>query len=236
MVDIEEHMLHFLENHDEQRIASPEFAGDALKAKPAMVVSALISRSPTMLYFGQEVGEPGAGNTGFGQASRTTIFDYWGVPEHQRWVNGGKYDGGGLSKSQRELREFYARLLSMSATSPAMGGTYQQLHSINRGGLVKSESSYDDKTFAFARWLDDSSSGYGQKLLVISNFSVAQSKKFTLNMPADLLQKWKLADGKYPLIDKLGATGSYQLKVAQGQGAVQLKLSPLQSVVLELAR
>ena len=29
--DIEHHMLHFLENHDEQRIASPEFAGDAFK-------------------------------------------------------------------------------------------------------------------------------------------------------------------------------------------------------------
>ena len=199
-----------------------------------MVVSALISRSPTMLYFGQEVGEPGAGNAGFGQASRTTIFDYWGVPEHQRWVNGGKYDGGRLSKSQRELREFYARLLSMSATSPAMSGAYQQLHSVNRGGPVKSGSSYDDKTFAFARWQDDSDSSRGQKLFVISNFSATQSNKFTLNIPADLLQKWKLADGKYSLVDKLGATGRYQLKVAQGRGAVQLELSPLQSVVLEL--
>jgi hypothetical protein len=55
MKDIE-HMLHFLDNHDEQT-PSPEFAGSAIKGKPMMVISATISTSPTMLYFGQEVGE-----------------------------------------------------------------------------------------------------------------------------------------------------------------------------------
>ena len=57
VLDIEEHMLHFLENHDEERIASANFAGDPARAKPAMVVSALIGRSPTRIYVGQEVGE-----------------------------------------------------------------------------------------------------------------------------------------------------------------------------------
>ncbi len=82
--DIEHHMLHFLENHDEQRIASPGFAGDALKGMPAMVVSATIGTSPTMLYFGQDVGEAGAEEPGFGAPSRTSIYDYIGVPHHQR--------------------------------------------------------------------------------------------------------------------------------------------------------
>ena len=91
--DIEHNMLHFLENHDEQRIASPDFAGSAEKGKPAMVVSAAISTSPTMIYFGQEVGEPGAENAGFGSPTRTSIFDYIGVPHHQRWMNEGKFDG-----------------------------------------------------------------------------------------------------------------------------------------------
>lgn len=76
MMDIEHHMLHFLDNHDEQRIASPEFVGNPNIAKPAMIVSALLSSSPTMIYFGQEVGEPGAEDAGFGQPSRTSIFDY----------------------------------------------------------------------------------------------------------------------------------------------------------------
>src|SRR5690606_39091723 len=86
MADIEHHMLHFLENHDEQRIASPEFAGNADKAKPAMVVSATLGTSPTMIYFGQEVGESAAEHAGFGSPGRTSIFDYIGVPAHQRWM------------------------------------------------------------------------------------------------------------------------------------------------------
>ena len=98
MADIEHHMLHFLENHDEQRISSPEFAGNAQLGKPAMVVSATISTSPTMIYFGQEVGEPGAEDAGFGKPSRTSIFDYIGVPHHQRWVNDKKFDVGQLSE------------------------------------------------------------------------------------------------------------------------------------------
>ncbi|HMI08699.1 MAG TPA: alpha-amylase family protein, partial [Flavobacterium sp.] len=92
--DIESHMLHFLDNHDEQRLASPEFAGTPEKGKPLMVVSATIGTSPTMVYFGQEVGEAGNENAGFGTHSRTSIFDYIGVPNHQRWMNGGKFDGG----------------------------------------------------------------------------------------------------------------------------------------------
>ena len=79
VADIEQHMLHFLENHDEQRIASPDFAGDAAWGKPAMVVSNLISRSPTLLYFGQDVGEDGSENAGFGSPTRTSIFDYIGA-------------------------------------------------------------------------------------------------------------------------------------------------------------
>jgi len=93
LADIEAHILHFLENHDEQRIASPEFAGDMQWGKPALVMSALISRSPTMLYFAQDVGEDGSEDAGFGKPSRTSIFDYIGVPANQRWMNNGKFDG-----------------------------------------------------------------------------------------------------------------------------------------------
>jgi glycosidase len=78
---INNYMLRFLENHDEQRIASEGFAGDGHKAIPAMVVSATLNSGPVMVYFGQEVGEPGKGAEGFGgEDGRTTIFDYWGYP------------------------------------------------------------------------------------------------------------------------------------------------------------
>jgi len=126
-------MLHFLENHDEQRIASPSFAGDYWKAVPAMVISATIDTAPIMIYFGQEVGEPGAGTEGFsGEDGRTTHFDYWGVPQHQKWVNGGKYDGGALSDDQKALRQFYSDILNFASTNKAIvEGSYFDLTLFN---------------------------------------------------------------------------------------------------------
>lgn len=130
---INDKMLHFLENHDEQRIASPSFAGDFWKAVPAMVISATLDKAPIMIYFGQEVGEPGAGNEGFStEDGRTTIFDYWGVPQHQKWVNGGKYDGGALSDEQKALRQFYADILTFASNNKAIaGGDYYDLTEFN---------------------------------------------------------------------------------------------------------
>lgn len=110
MMDIEHHMMHFLDNHDEQRIASPEFVGNPNIAKPAMLVSALLSSSPTMIYFGQEVGEPGVENAGFGQPSRTSIFDYIGVPQHQKWMNHGAFDGGLLDENENNYVTSIRRL------------------------------------------------------------------------------------------------------------------------------
>lgn len=220
MADIEHHMLHFLENHDEQRIAAPEFAGDANKAKPAMVVSALISSSPTMLYFGQDVGEAGALDSGFGDPSRTTIFDYAGVPAHQNWLNDGKYDGGKLTAEQKQLREFYKKLMTLSATEAVFNGAYQELHTLNKG-----TEGYTDKTYAFARFNDKT------KVIVASNFA-ATATSFALTLPAELLQKWQLSGGDVELKDMLSERKT-SLKVAGDQASVQIDLAPLESVVLK---
>lgn len=173
---INDHMLHFLENHDEQRIASPHFAGDPVKALPAMVVSATIDRGPVMIYFGQEVGEPGAGIEGFqGNDGRTTIFDYWGVPEHQKWMNGGEFDGALLSDQQKQLRSFYGRLLNFTKDSPAISsGNYADLTEANiRAG------NFDAKVSAFLRYSD------GQKLLVLCGFNSAE-RLTKVNIPPDV--------------------------------------------------
>ena len=78
--DIRDHMLYFLENHDEQRVASDFFAGSGEKAVPALVVNVLMQQNPFMLYFGQEWGERGMDAEGFsGRDGRTTIFDYWSL-------------------------------------------------------------------------------------------------------------------------------------------------------------
>lgn len=56
--DIRHHMVNFLENHDEQRLASQWFASDPIKGRPALLVSALMGTNPFMLYFGQELEKP----------------------------------------------------------------------------------------------------------------------------------------------------------------------------------
>ncbi len=181
---INDQMLHFLENHDEQRIASPAFAGDPWKALSAMVVSATIDRGPVMIYFGQEVGEPGAGEEGFnGNDGRTTIFDYWGVPEHQKWVNGGKYDGGALSDEQKALRQFYGDLLNLARTNPAIArGAYHDIthHNLHFGNIP-------DKVLAFVR------SEGTEKLLIIAGFN-PQPITIKLQLPEHVRNQIGLTD------------------------------------------
>lgn len=118
---IENHMLHFLENHDEQRIASDFFAGNAWTIIPALIVSAMLTKAPFMLYAGQELGEPGMDAEGFsGLDGRTTIFDYWGVKSLQDWSDKGKFDGKLLSDEQQALRALYQKLLNLSLSEPAI--------------------------------------------------------------------------------------------------------------------
>ncbi len=218
MADIEHHMLHFMENHDEHRIASPDFAGSAKKAMPGMVVSALISTSPTMLYFGQDVGEAGEKSAGFGGPGRTTIFDYWGVPAHQRWMNDGKFDGGQLSADELSLRDFYKRLLTFSASSKALTGEYAPLV------LDKSESL--SKVFAFVRYSGD------ERLIVVSNFDAQKKAEFKLTIPADVISAWGLSDGSYELVDQLyGGTQRLVVKDGVGVGVVDVLVEGLGSFV-----
>lgn len=118
---IEDHMLNFLENHDEQRIASGFFSGDGMYAQPAMTVAATLTKAPLMIYSGQEFGELGMDFEGFsGVDGRTSIFDYWGVKSLQAWANHGKFDGKLLSKEQKELREFYKKLLNITLNEKAI--------------------------------------------------------------------------------------------------------------------
>ncbi|TQV75040.1 alpha-amylase [Aliikangiella marina] len=226
--DIDTNLLHFLENHDEQRIASPDFAGDALKGKPAMVVSALIGKGPTMLYFAQALGEPGKDDAGFGDPTRTTIFDYFGVPSLQRWMNNGKFDGGLLSEKEKKLRTFYTRLLSYSASSSAVTGDYADLHATNLSrARADKTSEYDEKLYSFARWTEQ------EKLIVVSNFSDEKSYSTSLSIPVEVLAKMNIPSGDHSLMDIMsGAT--YSLSVSDGVGEVKLTLKPLQSLVLQM--
>lgn len=224
MADIEAHMLHFLENHDEQRIASPEFAGSAEKGMPALVVSALISRSPTMIYFGQEVGEDGSEETGFGDPSRTTIFDYAGVPAHQRWMNHGKFDGALLNDSEKALRQFHIDVLNISAYNPTMRGAYDNIHAFN----ISLDTNYSEQQFAFVRHNKE------KLLLVLANFS-EQALETSIHIPIDLVLQWQLGAGNYELTDLISDNKNI-LTVNEARSSAQLDVNfpGLGSFVYEL--
>lgn len=224
MADIEHHMLHFLDNHDEQRLASPEFAGTPERGKPLMVVSTTLSTSPTMIYFGQEVGEAGNEDAGFGKRSRTSIFDYIGVPNHQKWMNDGKFDGGQLSDSEKTLRDFYKRLLNFSLKSSALMGSFQEIQSVNRQSTVN----YDEFIYSFVRWSEN------QKLIIIANFSSEKTSEFELKIPADVIVKWNLKEGEYKLTNQLHQQNSVLLKVENGVGKAKIKILPSESFIFEL--
>lgn len=123
--DIRPHMLNFLENHDELRLASPQFAGNAACGKPALVVSATISTCPMMIYAGQELGEPGVDAEGFsGRDGRTTIFDYWSVPTVRAWLSRSRLN------ARHPLRDFYRRVLTLcnSERAIAEGGMFDLMY------------------------------------------------------------------------------------------------------------
>jgi neopullulanase len=119
-----------------------------------MTVSTLVSRAPTMIYFGQMVGEDGSEEPGFGDPTRTSIFDYIGVPAHQRWMNDGEFDGAELSAEQRELRRFYVELMALN-----------QLPAIAQGNLVEVSNSQPQHVVSFIRQAGN------QRVLVVANFA-----------------------------------------------------------------
>jgi len=127
MGDMQRQALTFMENHDEQRIASDFFAGNAQAGFPAMIVAASMNINPVMIYSGQEVGERGMDEEGYsGRDGRTSIFDYWSLSSIRGWINEGKFDGGGLTEAQRLLREDYSKLLNACILEPVIreGGFY----------------------------------------------------------------------------------------------------------------
>ena len=157
---LQDHMLNFLENHDEQRIASPCFADHAKKAIPALAVSAAMSRCPFMLYAGQELGEKAAGATGFsGDDGRTSIFDYISVDTVRRWFNHGRCNSTLLTTDEKALRKAYADILKICRTEQAIAeGEFYDLMYVNMHSLNPA------KQYAFLRHFNK------ETILVVANF------------------------------------------------------------------
>ena len=173
------HLLYFLENHDEQRIASQQFAADPLRARPAYTLALTMSRAATMIYAGQELGEPANDSEGYsGHDGRTTIFDYWSVPSLRRNVSAYKFDGSGLLPEERSLHDWYARLNNLVQQHEALStGNFYDLLWINQHIWVDSANVY-----AYLRYNQD------ERFLIVLNFA-ATSRRQRLRIPDDA---WRL--------------------------------------------
>ncbi len=173
---IQANMLNFLENHDEQRIASDFFAGNPVKAIPGMIVSATMNTNPVMIYAGQELGERGMDKEGFsGVDGRTTIFDYWSVDSIRNWRNGGVFDGKQLTDEQKELRKFYIKLIQVCRKEEAIGkGSFFDIMYAN----YQNKGFDSTKQYAFVR------SYKKEVILVVANFADTEAS-VTINIPRE---------------------------------------------------
>lgn len=184
--DIREHMLYFLENHDEQRIASDFFAGDAKKGVPAHIVSVLLQQNPYMLYAGQEVGERGMDKEGFsGVDGRTTIFDYWCVDTIYR----GYFDRRKQKKEEKDLVSIYqiVNVLSNKEKAIREGVTFD---------LMYVNQSIANRQFAFLR------SAGKETLLIVVNFS-DESKEVDILLPSHAFDYLHIPECETTAIDLL---------------------------------
>jgi glycosidase len=189
-------LVEYLENHDERRVASPVTLnagpdnsgfGSAEAGYQLAPLQYLSNSGPVLLLNGQEVGEPGAQAEGYElDDGRTTVFDYWAMPEFVKWVNGGRYDGGGLSKAQRALRKFYAALLALCQDPSVLGDSYWGLKYFNRP-----ERFTDCPTglYSFARF----QSGSRRALVVVANFCPGTAVQGRIRIPQELVAAIGLA-------------------------------------------
>ena len=187
--DIRDHMLYFLENHDEQRVASDFFAASGWKGVPGMIASLLMQQNPFMLYAGEEYGERGMDREGFsGNDGRTTIFDYWSVDTLCRAAQ------KKLTADEEALFDIHQKTMLLARQEKAVtDGVFFDLMYVN-GHL--------ERQYAFLRYAG------GELLLVVTNFE-DRDVVTDVNIPAhafdylgikekkvigtDLLSKEKLA-------------------------------------------
>ena len=180
-------MLRFLENHDEQRIASRFFAENPTKAIPAFFLTATMHQNPFLIYFGQEFGESAKGESGFsGDDGRTSLFDYWPVPSIQKWIFDAKFEIKKLSIETQKLFQHYKTITEFSLSEEAIiNGNFYDLMWYN-----KDNPNFNSKSiFAFLRTTKN------QKLICLCNFS-AEKQSIKLKIPQHAFEFCDIKEAK----------------------------------------
>ena len=214
--DIGEHMLYFLENHDEQRIASDFFAADARKGIPGMMVMAWLQRNPVMLYAGQEYGEQGMDEEGFsGHDGRTTIFDYWCV----KTILHGYFQRRKMSLAERSIENSYLHILKIASEERAIreGAFFD---------LMYAQSDAFDRVhlFTFLRKAGE------ETLLVVVNFS-DEERQAMIRIPRHAVDFLQMKTGAVRAVDLLDK--SEQLLVISPDADVHVSVPAWGGIVLK---
>lgn len=234
--------LRYSENHDEVRLASPkEWGGLGMKVgKPVSAVLFAMGRGPLMVYHGQEVGEPAAGEEGFGgDDARTTIFDYWSMPEFVKWVNHGKFDGGRLSDEQKALRTWYGKLIRATQARAFTAGEFYGLNHSNKNnaafGRVGDETDSGHWLYAFLR----SDAKSGQAFLVVANFHDSETlRRVKVLIPQDArMFVGRLGEESWAFADRLDSDWSCTVSQQdlEHQGVALPDLPPCSAIMLEIS-
>lgn len=220
---IQSHMLNFLENHDEQRLASDFFAKDPSAGISGLMVSALMNTNPMMIYSGQELGERGMDEEGFsGLDGRTTIFDYWSVSTLRNWKNGGKYDGGKLTEKQKQLRQQYAAILNIAKNEPAItqGSFFDLMYTNEKNRFFNNRNQY-----AFLR------KHKNEVILVVANFTHSEQNVW-VNIPEDAFKALDIKDNEAAILKDL-LTGTETISTLTTAWPFKVKLEACSGKVLK---
>ena len=202
--DISAHMLYFLENHDEQRVASDDFAGSAAKGIPGLVASVLMRDNPFMLYAGEEYGERGMDKEGFsGRDGRTTIFDYWSLDTLCR------ADEGKLTEEEQYVYDIHKKVLQIARKEKAVDGVFYDLMYVNPW----SARFDNNKQFAFMR------KNGGEMLLVVCNFN-GNTVDIDVKIPQHAVDFMQMPEKKYTATDLL--TGDKKTIAIKGDCMVDM--------------
>ena len=236
--------LRYVENHDEVRLAGAgQWGGVGMEVgRPVAAILYGLSRGPVLIYSGQEVGEPARGAEGFaGDDARTTIFDYWSMPELAKWVNGHRYDGGRLAPEQKKLREFYARLLALVGEPAFRDGECFRLNYANkeneRFGRVGGETASGHWLYAYLRF----DAKTGQRFVVLANLHRSETlRDVQIRLPREAVAFLQMpTQPALKPVERLAETKTALSLHGAEDGAMLLRVAevpPLTPFYIELTR
>lgn len=220
---INDRMLNFLENHDEQRFASDFYATDASLAEPELTAIATMSKGAVMIYNGQEIGERGMDCEGFsGCDGRTTIFDFWSMETVRRWLGKGfKPSFENLTRDEQRLRNLYCRLLNLVNKEAALrDGAFFDLMYVN----YESEGLNPHRHYAYLR------ATATEAILIFLNFDHRDASA-KIKIPSHAFNILNLGIGHFDAIDLLSA--KRRELVLQPDGVVEIEVGANRAAMLK---